>query len=130
MEPRFTTDIDTLAEFHPDLINALEMAGYDLDVVADSGEPPHLIRCHRGEERIDILLPVVAYQREALARAVDHRLTVEDVIIHKLIVWRMRDRDDIRSILSAQPSLDHDYLRRWVSDWELDDRWRQAQADV
>lgn len=37
----------------------------------------------------------------ALERAVDHVLTAEDVIIHKLIAWRPRDRDDIAAILDA-----------------------------
>ena len=44
---------------------------------------------------------MVEYQRVALRRSVDHVLTAEDVIVHKLIAWRLRDRDDIRSILEA-----------------------------
>jgi len=77
--PRFTTDIDTMAEFDSALTSRFEGAGYDVTVIADDGEPPHLIRCYRGAEALDILLPVVDYQRQALARAVDHVLTVEDV---------------------------------------------------
>ncbi|MFN3219971.1 MAG: hypothetical protein ACE367_26065 [Acidimicrobiales bacterium] len=45
------------------------------------------------------------------------------VAIHKLIAWRPRDRDDIRSILEAGVALDSDYLERWVAAWELDERW-------
>ncbi len=121
--PRFTTDVDTMAEFSPQLVTRLGAAGYDVDVIADAGEPAHLIRCHRGEEAIDILLPVVEYQRVALERSRDHVLTVEDVIVHKLIAWRLRDRDDIRSILEAGVELDHGYLDRWVAAWELRERW-------
>jgi len=72
---------------------------------------------------VDILHPVVAYQREALDRAVDHVLRVEDVVIHKLIAWRARDRDDIRSILEAGVALDGVYLDRWIDAWELGERW-------
>jgi hypothetical protein len=121
--PRFTTDVDTMAIHHPDLVPLLARAGYSVEVVADEGEPAHLIRCHRGAESIDILVPVIAYQLEALHRAVDHVLTVEDVIIHKLIAWRPRDRDDIRSILEAGVGLDRGYLDRWIAEWDLGERW-------
>ncbi len=123
--PRFTTDVDTMAEFDPELVTRLETAGYDVSLFADKNEPAHLIRCYRGAETIDILLPVVEYQRQALARAVDHVLAVEDVIIHKLIAWRLRDRDDIRSILEAGGVLDDEYLDYWVDEWELAERWAQ-----
>ncbi len=123
--PRFTVDVDTMAAFHPDLVVNLRNEGYVVDVVSDDGELPHLLRCRRGPESIDILLPVVAYQRTALDRAVDHVLTPEDVIIHKLIAWRLRDRDDIRSILEAGVQLDQAYLDRWVGEWELDERWAE-----
>ena len=121
--PRFTTDLDTMATFEPDLERRLAEAGYVVDVIADAGEQAHLIRCHRGAEAVDILLPVIEYQRVALARAHDHVLTVEDVIIHKLIAWRLRDRDDIRSILEAGVGFDRDYLAEWVAEWDVADRW-------
>jgi len=120
---RFTTDVDTMATFDADLEHRLRAAGYEVTVLADVGEPAHLIRCHRDAEAIDILLPVIEYQRVALARAVDHVLAVEDVIIHKLIAWRLRDRDDIRSILEAGVELDRGYLDRWIDEWEVADRW-------
>lgn len=121
--PRFTTDLDTMATFHPELVDRLTNAGYNVTVVADKGEPPHLIRCHRGPESIDILVPVIEYQHEALRRAHDHVLTAEDVIIHKLIAGRPRDLDDIRSILEAGTVLDGGYLDRWIDAWDLRDRW-------
>jgi hypothetical protein len=128
-DPRFTTDVDALADRHPRMLERLEEAGYEVTVMATEGELPHLLRCHRGAENIDVLLPTVEYQVEALRRAEDHRLTVEDVIIHKLIAWRPRDRDDIRSILSTGPMLDGPYLDHWTAEWELGERWTQAQLD-
>lgn len=121
--PRFTTDVDTMARFDPALVARLESAGYDADVIADEGEGPHLIRCHRGAESVDVLIPVVEYQRVALSRSIDHVLTVEDVIIHKLIAWRPRDRDDVRSILEAAVPFDRAYLDEWINEWDLVDRW-------
>lgn len=47
----------------------LRAAGYKVRVTATPGEPPHLPQCYRGVHQIDILLPVVAYQQEALSRA-------------------------------------------------------------
>jgi hypothetical protein len=121
--PRFTTDLDAMASFTPDLVERLTEAGYDVTVVADAGEPPHLLRCYRGAEAVDILIPVIEYQREALQRAHDHVLTAEDVVIHKLIAGRPRDLDDVRSILEAGVELDLDYLERWIDRWDVRDRW-------
>ncbi len=71
-----------------------------VDEIADTGEPAHLLLCRRGDVEVDVLLPVVEYQLEALRRSGDaHLLTVEDVIVHKLIAWRPQDQDDIASIL-------------------------------
>jgi hypothetical protein len=71
--PRFTTDVDTLAEYDPSLLTGLQRHGYEVEVIADQGEAPHLLRCRRGPESVDILLPVVEYQRHALARPRHHR---------------------------------------------------------
>lgn len=123
---RFTTDVDLLVDRHPDLQRVLATAGYALDAVADPGEPPHLLRLRRDGEQVDILLPVVAYQDIALSRATDHVLTPEDVIVHKLLAWRARDRDDIRSILEAGVQLDATYLAHWVDQWQVAERWAEA----
>ena len=53
-------------------------------------------------------------------------LTVEDVIVHKLIAWRAKDRDDLASILAANPVRDDDYIDTWAATWEVDDRWVRA----
>jgi hypothetical protein len=71
---------------------------------------------------------VIEYQRVALARVHDHVLAVEDVIIHKLIAWRPRDRDDVRSVLEAGVPLEHAYLDRWIAEWELEERWATFSA--
>lgn len=127
-DERFTTDVDVLAERHPRMEDALGIAGYAVESVLQPGEAPHLLRLTRGPERVDILLPVVEYQEVALARAVDHVLTAEDVIVHKLIAWRPRDRDDVRSILEAGVPLDKAYITRWAEDWEVAGRWTQART--
>ncbi|GAC1598315.1 MAG: hypothetical protein NVS3B21_23710 [Acidimicrobiales bacterium] len=124
--PRLTTDIDLLADPTEGLTAALEAAGFEAREIGDVGEPPHMIVVRGGPVRADILLACVEYQRVALRRAKDHVLTVEDVIVHKLIAWRPRDQDDVLSILRAGHPFDESYIERWADEWEVTDRWRVA----
>jgi hypothetical protein len=126
--PRLTTDVDVLVAPVDGLVEAFEGVGYDVTVIADAGEPPHLVLVRGRGDRIDLMLPAVAYQRVALDRATDHVITAEDVIVHKLIAWRPRDRNDILSILDAGVPLDEAYIRRWAQEWEVLDRWEEARA--
>ena len=73
-----------------------------------------------------LTVAIVDYQSVALDRATDHVLTAEDVIVHKLIAWRPRDRNDIASILDTGIELDDEYIRHWASEWDVADRWEQA----
>ena len=126
--PRLTTDVDILAEPVPGLADAFEAAGYDVTALAEPNEPPHLLLVRGKGDRIDILLPAVEYQRLVLDRAVDNVITIEDVIVHKLIAWRPRDRNDIASILEAGHALDEGYIERWAAEWEVLHRWHEARA--
>lgn len=126
-EPRFTVDLDLLVEWDDRLPATFTDLGYDVRTMADPGEAPHLLRLARPTERIDLIVAVVEYQRLAIERGrADHVLTVEDVLIHKLIAWRGKDRDDIASILATGPRLDEAYLDEWIAAWQLGDRWSEA----
>lgn len=125
--PRLTVDADFLATWRPGLAEAFRSEGYDVDEVAEPGEPPHLLVVRGQGDVIDVLLAVVDYQEVALARAVDHVLTVEDVLIHKLIAWRPRDRNDIASILDTGIAIDEAYVAEWAARWEVEDRWQEAR---
>ena len=126
--PRLTTDVDILVTPVEGMTDAFERAGYEVTVVADEGEPPHLVLVRGRGDQIDLMLPAVAYQRVALDRAIDHVITAEDVIVHKLIAWRPRDRNDVLSILDAGRPLDEAYIRHWAQEWEVLDRWEEALA--
>jgi hypothetical protein len=126
--PRITVDADFLARYDPRIVDAFRADGYEVTEVAEPGEPPHLLVVRGHGDVIDVLLAVVEYQEVALARAVDHVLSIEDVLIHKLIAWRPRDRNDIASILETDPDLDHVYLDEWVTAWEVEERWQEARA--
>ena len=126
--PRLTVDADFLASQSATLAAAFRDAGYELTEVAEPGEPPHLLVVRGKGDVIDVLLSVTEYQDVALRRAVDHVLTAEDVIVHKLIAWRPRDRNDIASILEAGITLDEDYIVGWAARWDVSERWTEACA--
>lgn len=69
--------------------------------------------------RVDLILGLLPFEREAIDRAVAVRLagtvvrvaTPEDLILMKLVSRRPRDEEDIRGILrQRRAQLDFDYL--------------------
>jgi hypothetical protein len=128
LAPRLTADADALTSWVEDLPSLLEAAGFSVGVYADTDEPPHLLIVRDGAERTDLLLVTTEYQDVALTRgdANGHVLTVEDVIVHKLIAWRPKDRDDLASILAADGARDDDYIATWAEAWDVGDRWQRA----
>jgi hypothetical protein len=126
--PRLTTDADFLVENSDGVAAAFRGRGYDVREIADPGQPAHMLLVRGHGDRIDILFPETEYQTVALDRQREHILTVEDVIIHKLIAWRPRDRDDIASILEAGHPLDGQYIAEWAEAWGVLDRWNEARA--
>ena len=124
-EPRPTNDVDFLVETHAQLVQELVAEGFDVRPFEDEGEL-HLIRVRRTDGAADLIVATTDYQRLAIERAVDHVLTVEDVLVHKLIAWRPRDRDDVASILSTGIDFDRAYVEHWAEEWGVTDGWREA----
>lgn len=129
--PRETTDVDFLARSLDGLAEAMLADGFTVHSVAepDSGEPYAVFIRGKGLV-VDVLLAETEYQRTAMDRAVDGVITAEDVIIHKLLAWRPRDRDDIASILGHGHQLDVDYIESWADAWEVRDRWEAAKREI
>ncbi|CAB4543214.1 MAG: hypothetical protein F2534_02255 [Actinobacteria bacterium] len=123
LEVRSTIDLDLLATTLDGAAEALRAAGCDVRSVSDDGLE-YLVCARLGSARVDVLLAETDYQRLAIDRAVDGVLTVEDVIVHKLIAGRPRDLDDIASILAAGVSIDETYVVEHSTSWGVDDRWR------
>lgn len=138
-EPRLTLDADLLlADFGlglDALEAALEQAGWTVLRVDPEGE---LIRLRHAQWGVaDLLVAGTDYQDEALSRARVERvddgheipvLTVEDVILHKLIASRFQDLADIESILASDPELDEAYIERWAEFWDVTATWRQLRT--
>lgn len=137
--PRLTLDADLLlADFGPGLDTmeaALREAGWSVVRADPSAE---LLRLRHPRWGIaDLLVAGTAYQREALERArieqlddgVEVRvLTVEDVIVHKLIASRFQDLADIEAVLASNPQLDEAYIERWAEFWGMTATWRQLRT--
>ena len=121
-----TTDADLLIRSSEGVADAFRGEGYEVIESADVGESPHLLAVRGRGIRADLLVALTPYQHDALDRAVGNVLTAEDVIIHKLLAWRARDRDDIDSILASETPLDGDYVRRVASEWQVEDRWQES----
>lgn len=121
---RHTGDVDILVAFEPTLTAVLSERSWDLTVAADPGSAPYLIRA-RKHLSVDFIVANTEYQDVALRRATEHYLTVEDVIVHKLIAGRPRDVDDIRSIVAAGREVDTGYIKEWAEAWVVSDLWRE-----
>ena len=131
LTPRQTTDLDLLAGSLSGVADALRAQGYSVHSVSepDTGEPYALFVRGPGVA-VDVLLAETDYQREAMARAVDGVITAEDVIVHKLLAWRPRDRDDIASIFATGTALDEQYIAAWADAWDVRERWDQATREL
>ncbi|MCS6935952.1 MAG: nucleotidyltransferase [Candidatus Bipolaricaulota bacterium] len=132
-EPRTTRDVDVtvlvpqeqqerffaeiLARFRPRLPDALDFARRHrvLLVETQHGVP------------VDISLGIPGYEEEVMRRAISVSLSglpairlisAEDLIIHKCVAGRARDREDIENILIRQQlKLDLAYIRQWLRDF-------------
>lgn len=131
--PRPTYDVDfTIAlarDRLPALFRAAEEDGFTVPeryrngwVDSVAGMP--LVKCRLLVEShgidVDIFLAESAYQREMMQRRVIHVVagarawfvSVEDLILLKLVAGRRRDRADIDDLLLARAEIDEPYLRR------------------
>ncbi len=85
---------------------------------------------------VDVFLAESDYQQELMRRRVQHTVngvpvwfvTVEDLILLKLIANRNRDRADIEDLLLARAQLDEPYLRRWAGPLGIEAKLDEALA--
>lgn len=139
VESRFTEDVDLLVS--PGSISMNDAAagftrrGWTVRAMMPDG---WLLRVSHPEfGYMDVIASETRYQDEALrrSRAVDlgeglsaRVLSVEDVIVHKLIANRSKDDADVEDILRASPSLDWRYLDGWFDAWDLRGRFERIVA--
>ena len=151
-EPRFTSDLDVTLSVPPDelsdrirtLCASFTPLVQDADrFVSETRVLPMLV----GNVPVDAIFAALPYEDEAIARAkaipvngIPVRIcSPEDLILHKIVSSRPRDREDIEGIFRYRHSeLDHAYLDprveelatalddRTMLDWyqRLVERWR------
>ncbi len=136
--PRLTQDVDLLLADTGAGLDSLEAAltraGWSVRRASAEGD---LLRLQHAEfGTADLLIAGTDYQHQALQRSRRERLstgadirvlTVEDVIIHKLIAGRSQDIADIEAIVAGGIALDTRYLDKWLEFWALKDGWNGLQ---
>jgi hypothetical protein len=76
--------------------------------------------------RVDLIFSYSEYEREALKRVNKveisgvyvNYVSVEDLIIHKIISGRERDIEDLKTIIRKNKNIDEKYILRWLSEFE------------
>ena len=76
--------------------------------------------------RIDFIFSFTPYESQAITRANRVELSgqeiafasPEDLIIHKIFAGRPRDLEDIRSVLLRNSSMDFEYIRWWLQEFD------------
>lgn len=140
---RTTTDLDVLIDVTEVTYGAvrtmLERDGWE--VRPAGGERlafPDIVRLrHADRFPVDFLLAKTPYQSAALQHVrhldplmlgvVIPYLAPEDVVVHKLLAYRFRDRDDLESLVRAGVHLDEQYIKHWCDEWGITDRWEELQ---
>lgn len=148
-EPRATKDVDLVVAADADrfvrLEEALAAAGFHQgSAVTEPGEPvPDLVLYRDGQgRRIDVLFAHTSFEQSALARRVRlaaigetpvHVLTVEDLIVYKVIADRPQDRADIAAVVEAQrargQAIDWSYVEHWCGEWDVSHRLQRVRAE-
>lgn len=127
LAPRSTTDVDFLVRRLGDLVASTRADGFEVSVMAEPEGDPYVAFIRGRGVKVDVLVAETEYQEVALDRAVDGVLTVEDVLVHKLLAGRPRDRDDIASILATGRPFDEAYVARWAEVWGVGDLWAEVR---
>lgn len=133
-EPRMTRDIDlTLGLGSEGLDRVLAVCGAcglkplpaaPAEFVRETMVLPALEE--RTGIRVDFVFSFTDYERQAISRSRSIELggvsvrfaTVEDVVIHKLVAGRLRDLEDVRSIVLKHPGLDRGYVEEWLGGFD------------
>ncbi len=129
---RMTFDVDLLVTVDRSSMSAIaesaEMKGWHIRYLHPDGRMVRL--AHDGMAYADLIAVETEYQLAALERARHETfddgltarvLTIEDVIVHKLIANRPRDVADIADILETRAPMDVDYLEHWMQVWGVAD---------
>jgi len=90
--------------------------------------------------RVDFIFSFSPYERQAIERGKDIKLgrtlvkfvSLEDLVIHKVIAGRARDLEDVKSILLKNPKYDSVYIEKWLEEFDksLGDRFLKIFEEI
>lgn len=146
-EPRATRDVDLVVEVdearYPALLDAMAERGFrPATRVGDGSDPVPDLVLFRDDaaRRIDVLFAHTSFERSALSRRQEGEpyagvrvpvISVEDLIVYKLLADRPRDRADIDHVVRASRragrTIDWAYVERWCAVWDLGERLDRAR---
>lgn len=149
-EPRATKDVDFVVEADPQRFDGLERAllraGFrQASAVTEPGEPvPDLVLYRDAAgRRIDILFAHTTFEQSALNRRIAlapfegtqaHVVSVEDLIVYKVLADRPQDRADIAAVVEAQRvrdvPIDWSYVEKWCEAWDAAERLATLREDL
>lgn len=133
-EPRLTKDIDVTVGLHPrdaePVLAAIQALRFEIlvDDALDFLGKTFVLPTADSETglRVDFVFSLSEYERGAIDRAqvvklgeVEVRfISVEDLVIYKVVAGRPRDMEDARSVMLKNPSIDQDEIRRWLREYD------------
>ena len=90
--------------------------------------------------RVDFIFSFSPYEKQAIERGKDIKLgrtlvkfvSLEDLVIHKVIAGRARDLEDVKSILLKNPKYDLVYIEKWLEEFDksLGDRFLKIFGEI
>jgi predicted nucleotidyltransferase len=131
--PRLTQDVDAVILLDPPNIEPFLTEGLEfgftprIEGAAEFAKKNRVLLLKHEPDKtpIDLSLGALPFEHESITRASIETIggvsfpvvTAEDLIIMKAIARRPRDVADIESIVTANPELDRDRIRRWVREF-------------
>lgn len=132
-EPRLTRDVDVTLGVDPSRVNDVLRVCHDLGLV-----PPADPEAFAAETlvlpvtdettglRVGFIFSYEGYERSAIERATTVRIggadvrfvSVEDLVVLKVVAGRPRDLEDVRGVLVRHPALDASCVRHWLGLFE------------
>lgn len=133
-EPRLTKDIDVTIALGPEeaqpVFDCVEALGLSLlvDDAEDFLRETFVIPAEDPSSgiRVDFVFSLTEYERGAFDRAsVVHLgevgvkfISLEDLVIYKIVAGRPRDLEDVRCVMLKNPQMDKQKIRYWLAQYD------------
>ncbi|MBI5749697.1 MAG: nucleotidyltransferase [Nitrospinae bacterium] len=133
-EPRLTRDIDITLGVNTDYIDKIITVVQELFLKPIPTDIKSFVRQtmvlptldETTGIRVDFIFSFTPYETSAIKRVKKirvmgedvHFASQEDIIIHKIFAGRPRDIEDIRTIVMKNPSMDFQYIRKWLKEFD------------